>query len=290
MQDPVESGPITWPAAAYPALRRRLWLVRCQLAARAAVRAVRLDRTPGERRLAAFLAAAVAALLLLAAAGIAGVPPAVGLPAVVIEFVIVLAAGLVFMDGPPTGAVRAERDRLLAVLPVAKRRWDEERQRARLERDARAAEVKTDSPADREQPAPLPPADPPAAASPILDLVLAADPPTGDWLRGDGTFPLAAVGESYHQRALEGAAIQVQGGDTVVPAVLRLEDNPYDRYAVTVVVAGRKVGHLARADARAFRLRIAGEGRVGPEFPCRAMIAGGGREPLVVRLDVRLYG
>jgi len=254
------------------------------------VQAVRLDRTPGERRLAAFLAAAVASLLLLAALATAGVPPAVGLPGFVAAFVAVLSAFLVFVEGPTDPELRDERDRLVAVLPEAKRRWEEDRQRARAEREALAAKER-----EAAEPAGPPPPDttpagppPPALVTELVPLI----PPlaAGDWLHGDGSFPLAVVGESYHQRALEEVAGTAAGDDGVVPAVLRLEDNPYDRYAVSVVVAGRKVGHLSRADARAFRLRVAGEGRVGPEFPCRAVVNGGGRQPYSLRLDVRLSG
>ena len=105
------------------------------------------------------------------------------------------------------------------------------------------------------------------------------------------------VGESYYQRALEAicGGRTATGEDRVVQAVLRLEDHPHDRYAVAVVIAGRKVGHLSRADAKAFRLRVAGEGRVGPEFPCAANIRGGwdrgyrDRGQYGVRLDVCLY-
>lgn len=263
----------------YPALRRRLWLVRGRLAVRAAVRAAKLGRTPGERWLAAFLAAAGIALLGLAVAAVLGVPPVVGVPAVFAAVAALVVIAAVLLGGPPDAALAAEREQLAAALPEAKRLRDEERLRRWAEREVRQP-VEPVRPVEL-QPAPVVPLD----AEPV-QLVAVPIVPAADWLQGDGTFPLTVAGESYHQRALE----EICGGrgeDRVVPAVLRLEDSPYDRYAVAVLIGGRKVGHLARPDARAFRLRVAGEGRVGPEFPVRAVIDYRGQ--YAVRLDVRLY-
>jgi hypothetical protein len=286
---------VTEETATYPTLRRRLWAVRGRLAFRAAARAVRLGRTAGERRLAAFLAAAAVALAVLAAAAALGVPPAVGVPAVLIGFGLVLLAGLLFIGGPPDDVLLAERDDLTAALPAAKQAWEEERRKAREEAAARKEA------APQPTPAVVPVlTDEVVAPPPVVELIPAAapamaTPPPGDWLKGDGSFSLRVVGESYHQRALEeiSTGLTWVGENRIVPAVLRLEDSQYDRYAVAVVIAGRKVGHLSRADARAFRLRVAGEGRVGPEYPCRAMIREAwdrrGRGSYGVRLDVCLY-
>jgi hypothetical protein len=252
--------------------------------ARAAARIIPLDW-----RLTAFLAAALAALLLLAVLATMKVPPTVGVPLVLLGFLAAQAAAVGLLSRPPDHLLRAEREELTASLPEAKRRWNEDRQRRQAARAmARARPVVESLPAP--QTAAVPPTPPPNDSSgspPVLDLVPAVDPLPRDWLHGDGTFSLPVVGASYHQRAL---AELSTAEDRVVPAVLRLEDNPYDRYAVTVWIAGRKVGHLTRPDARAFRLRVAGDGRIGPEFPCVAAIrVPHGSGEYRVQLDVCLY-
>jgi len=78
------------------------------------------------------------------------------------------------------------------------------------------------------------------------------------------------------------------GQDKVVSAVVRVEDTDRNSPAVSVEIAGREVGHLSPADARALRRRA---GRDGAQFKCRAAIHAGwkrGRVHYDLRLDVNL--
>lgn len=72
----------------------------------------------------------------------------------------------------------------------------------------------------------------------------------GDWPRRE------VVGESFHAdeiRSLFPARIPPDGQELFLRAALIPEpENPHDRNAVRVAVAGRPVGHLSREDARLF--------------------------------------
>lgn len=76
-------------------------------------------------------------------------------------------------------------------------------------------------------------------------------------------YPLKIVGESYRQAALEDIVEvapehgRVRGDDSAecpVTACLVLEDdNPHDDQAVKIMIEGRHVGYLSRADVRRYR-------------------------------------
>ncbi len=127
-------------------------------------------------------------------------------------------------------------------------------------------------------------------------LALEVSPP--EWLRGDSTFSLEAVGEAKYQAALEeicGGRTE-DGADQIVAADLVLEDtNPYDKNAVQVRILGKTVGYLSRADAKAFRERLMREAVTVEQFQCKANIRGGwergdgSRGNFGIRLDVCLY-
>jgi hypothetical protein len=92
-----------------------------------------------------------------------------------------------------------------------------------------------------------------------------------------GRFPLAIVGESHYQAALEAicADRDKEGTDRVVDAVLVLEDsNPHDDQAVRVDIDGTTVGYLSRANARRFR-EVYGPDAEDGRLPCKARIKGG---------------
>lgn len=119
-----------------------------------------------------------------------------------------------------------------------------------------------------------------------------------EWLKGDSTFSLEAVGEAKYQAALE----EICGGrteddvDRIVAADLVLEDtNPYDKNAVQVQILGKTVAYLSRADAKAFRERLIREAVTAEQFQCKANIRGGwergdgNRGNFGVRLDICLH-
>jgi hypothetical protein len=95
----------------------------------------------------------------------------------------------------------------------------------------------------------------------------------------EGSFPTRAVGEGDCQVALS----EVCGGpgrpgyEHLCEAHLLPDaDNPQDANAVKVVVQGRLVGYLSRADAVRFREQMARTGRRGGAR-CAAKINGGWR-------------
>lgn len=109
-----------------------------------------------------------------------------------------------------------------------------------------------------------------------MPLVVDNDAP---FIAGPSTFRVDVAGESFYttsfaelcgQRTLEGVRI---------PATARLQlqdDNPHDRLAVAVSIAGHPVGHLSRDDARAFRRSVRyGKLSAFEVFECVAMIVGG---------------
>lgn len=80
---------------------------------------------------------------------------------------------------------------------------------------------------------------------------------------GNSDFDYEIVGESFYQQALSlicGGKTET-GHNLFTTATLILEsDNPYDRNAVAVYIAGYKVGHLNRREAAAFRSILADVG------------------------------
>jgi hypothetical protein len=117
-------------------------------------------------------------------------------------------------------------------------------------------------------------------------------------LKSDDGFPLACVGESHYQAALEAICgpRSEEGEDLEVPALISLEDtNPYDPEAVRIDVGDRIVGYLSRPDARAYRRALQAAG-LSEALSCRARIKGGwdrgedDRGYFGIYLDVALYG
>jgi hypothetical protein len=110
-------------------------------------------------------------------------------------------------------------------------------------------------------------------------------------LEGDGTYAVPVLGEIHVGRILADVChdeLPPLGQDKVVSAVVRIENTNRDSRAVSVEIAGRKVGHLSRADARALRRRA---GRDSGQFKCRAVIHAEwkrGRVHYDLRLDVNL--
>jgi hypothetical protein len=103
-------------------------------------------------------------------------------------------------------------------------------------------------------------------------------PPAEVALPGDGTFPLAIVGESKYQESLEAVSggRSEDGADEIVSARLILEDsNPYDRNAVRVEIGGRLVGYLSRQDAKAYREYLQKAGTPRAVGVCEGHIRGG---------------
>jgi hypothetical protein len=92
-----------------------------------------------------------------------------------------------------------------------------------------------------------------------------------------GEFPVACVGESHYQDALQlvCGTRKEEGENREVSAVLSLEDsNPYDPDAVRIDVNGRTVGYLNRQDARTYRELLSAIG-CDDSLECRGVIRGG---------------
>jgi hypothetical protein len=134
-------------------------------------------------------------------------------------------------------------------------------------------------------------ADPAEAGDRVEPVPVGGPPPVPAALEGDGTYAVAVLGEVHVGRILAAVChdgLPPVGQDKVVSAVVRVGDTDRDPRAVSVEIAGRKVGHLSPADARALRRRV---GRDGEQFECRAAIHAGwnrGRVHYDVRLDVNL--
>lgn len=95
---------------------------------------------------------------------------------------------------------------------------------------------------------------------------------------GDGSFEYDVVGESFYQPVLDSiCGGKSEGGhEHACTAVLVCEnDNPYDSNAIAVVISGRKVGHLPRSEAAAFRLLLRRHGIENLPVRCNALVVGG---------------
>jgi hypothetical protein len=259
----------------YPTLLLRLWLVRARLSARAGVRRVWPRDTADDRRLAAMLFAVGTALVMLLGCAFAGVGRTTLFVHVGIGFFLALGSGLALLFGPDDYDCADERATVTGLLPGAKRVWDEQRAAARAARAARKAERA----AARE-----------TSAENLVALTPVGRPTPLPTLEGDGAYAVPVLGEVHLGRILAAACpdeLPPVGHDKVVSAVVRIEHPSRDSGVVSVAIAGRTVGHLSRADARALR-RV---GREGEKFQCRAAIhAGwkGGRVHYDLRLDVDL--
>lgn len=113
-------------------------------------------------------------------------------------------------------------------------------------------------------------------------------------LAGTGEYEQEIVGESFYQDALDaicGGKCE-DGHDKRLTATLQPEpDNPHDRKAVAVILAGRKVGHLSRSDAADFHSDMRRLGAAAQSATCKARINGGWRRPRKGgRVDEAHYG
>jgi hypothetical protein len=266
----------------YPTLLLRLWLVRARLKARAGARAFRRHDTADDRRLAAVLVAAgtaVITLLVCAASGFkattCGVLTAVG-------FFAPLGVGLALLFGPDDYDCEAELAEVTGLLPEAKRVWDQRRAAARTARK-QGASTRVNARGERG-------AANPAETEGLVEHGNGGPPPVPE-LEGDGTYAVPVLGEVHVGRILADVCqdeLPPVGQDKVVSVVVRIENTNRDSRAVSVEIAGRRVGHLSRADAQELR-RLAGTD-IGP-FTCRAVIHAGwkhGRVHYDLRLDVNL--
>jgi hypothetical protein len=294
----------------YPTLLLRLWLARARLEARAGVRAVRPQDTADDRRLAAVLAAAGIALIMLVGCTAAGFAVTTTIVHIAVGFFAGLGGGLALLFGPDDDDCEAELAVVTGLLPEAKRVWDEQRAAARVararlrtERAARRAAHKAERAARKQAAAGrtaarvnarggLAVVADPAAAEDIVELVpVQGLSPVPAALKGNGAYAVPVLGEVHVGRILANVChdkLPPVGQDKVVSAVVRIEDTNRDSRAVSVEIAGRKVGHLSRADARALRRRV---GRDSEKFKCRAAIHAGwecGRVQYDLRLDVNL--
>jgi HIRAN domain len=95
-----------------------------------------------------------------------------------------------------------------------------------------------------------------------------------------GSYDLEVVGESFYQDALWRALGRRSTGRVrkEIQAVLVADtDNPYDANAISVWIDGRKVGHLAREDAEAYRPGLlALQAKEGRSIALLGVIIGGG--------------
>jgi hypothetical protein len=279
----------------YQILLVRLWLVRARLKARAKVKVVRPQATGDDRRLMAVLVAAGMALITLLVCAAARFAPPTSLVLIGLGFFVPLGVGLALLFGPDDYDCEAELAEVTQLLPGAKRVRDDRRAAARAARASRRAER-----AARKQAAVGraaagvnalggPVADP---AEDLVERVPVGGPPRGpEALEGDGTYPVPVLGEVHIGRILAAAChdeLPPIGQDKVVSAVVRVGDTDRDPRAASVEIAGRTVGHLSPADARALRRQVGGEVE---QFKCRAAIHAGwkrGRVHYDLRLDVNL--
>jgi hypothetical protein len=121
--------------------------------------------------------------------------------------------------------------------------------------------------------------DNPAAHS-TLGRDVAVSAATLDVVLYGGSHDLEVVGESFYQDALW-RVVGARSTDRVrieITAILVAEtDNAYDDNAISVWIGGKKVGHLSREDAEAYRPGLlALQAREGKSIALRGVIVGGG--------------
>jgi hypothetical protein len=231
------------------------------------VRVFRPHASADDRRLAAVLAAAGTAVITLLGCAAAGFPATTCIVLTGVGFFAPLGGGLALLFGPDDYDCEAELAEVTGLLPEAKRAWGERRGAARAARQQATAPEAED----------------------LIEPVLGGGPPPVPALEGDGSYAVPVLGEIHIGRILENVCLDELppvGQDKVVSAVVRIENTNRDSRAVSVEIAGRKVGHLSPADARALRRRA---GRDSGQFKCRAVIHAGwkhGRVHYDLRLDV----
>lgn len=113
-----------------------------------------------------------------------------------------------------------------------------------------------------------------------------------------GVCSLNVVGESYYQTELECIAggYAERSQRIMVNAVLVPENNnQYDQDAVKIVISGKTVGHLSRADAKQYRAVLKEINCPNATLKCPAWIVGGWDDGqndsgfFGVKLDLQLY-
>jgi hypothetical protein len=244
--------------------------------------------TADDRRLAAVLVAAGTVLIVSLGCVVVGVTAKIAVVVVGVGFFGALGGGFALLFGPDDYDCEAELATVTGLMPEAKRVWDEQRAAARAARAARKAERAAQR---AEQAARKRAAGGETSAEDLIELAPIDGPPPVPALKGDGAFAVPVLGEVHVGRILAAVChdeLPLVGQDKVVSAVVQIESTTRDSQAVSVEIAGRKVGHLSRADARALRRRV---DRDGEKFKCRAAIhAGwkGGRVHYDLRLDVNL--
>ncbi len=115
--------------------------------------------------------------------------------------------------------------------------------------------------------------------------------PVIDLPGGGGRFGLDVVGESFNTRNI--ARIDKRHGEPghacFIAAHLVMEsNNPHDKNAVRVDIDGLKVGHLSRADAKAYRRLIGATGTPNAIGRCEAKIVAHGDDIWSIRLDTEV--
>jgi hypothetical protein len=282
-----ENRQVTTAGPTYPTLLLRLWLVRARLRARAGVRVVRPRDTADDRRLVAVLVAVGTAVITLLGCAAAGFTVATCIVLAAIGFFAPLGVGLALLFGPDDNDCEAELAEVIGLLPEAKRVWGERRVARRARRAARkqvtAAGVNASG-------GPAVGADP-VGAEDLVEPVPGGGPPPVPALEGDGAYAVPVLGEVHVGRILADVCrdeLPPVGQDKVVSVVVRIENTNRDSRAVSVEIAGRKVGHLSQADAQALRRQA---GRDSGQFTCWAVIHAGwkhGRVHYDLWLDVNL--
>ena len=117
------------------------------------------------------------------------------------------------------------------------------------------------------------------------------------YISGPGSYLINVAGESFYLGSFA-LLVGPRGTEAVyieARAQLTLEDdNPHDRQAVKVTIAGHQIGHLPRNTARAFRRSVKyGAMSAHESFECAAIICGGWANEASngnfgVRLDLNL--
>jgi hypothetical protein len=96
-----------------------------------------------------------------------------------------------------------------------------------------------------------------------------------------GTFPVAAVGESFYRVAIAQVAKNEPGDQALVFCTATLipeDDNEHDPLAVAIWISNAKVAHLSRIDAQSLRKCLTSSGLGGVSTTCDAVIHGGGHQ------------
>lgn len=96
----------------------------------------------------------------------------------------------------------------------------------------------------------------------------------GHPLSSGGRFDQEVVGESHYQSMIAKIVASMPAGHDFVQSTLEMEsNNPHDRNAVAVKIAGQLVGYLPRAPAKEYRKLAKAEG-IPVIAPCPAIIKG----------------